>query len=494
MKALMLRTFLMLSVGLSAAQAPAAERSPHETYRDRFNEILGRAARSIPAGDRGDNDRRAISCALAKNGHDKASVSLIVNITGPRPRMLAWSCLGRAQGKFGKNQLGAKTSFEKAVQAAMQMQGSASDVASALEGIALDRAESGDLNGAIQVTQLVSESYRFRALMRMARFAARKGDPSIAESLLSQVRNEDDLSQLQTLISIGHANAGNAAPALAAFEKILKPEHAVSALLALHESEILSEDLQVQLLPLALSLVPQVPEAEVMDFSGTIRDHLYAAIARAQLENEDEAQAIAASMKTLARIEKGINALESVVRISRIFTDEGHVKEALEIAARPSMDPLTRLAVYGAILETLGDARKAASDPEELTSLAADEGRVISLAAKIPEELTGSDKAWANASLVEAQARSRDFEMAWKSALRLKDSPRQQAYAFRSIALAAIEKEEPDYVGKSLDKMVEFASNSPDTSNILAQCMLSMLEYLLDDQPVSFPAAMSGLY
>lgn len=489
----MKRLLMLASLVLISGPAQAAG-SVHDTYRGQLDTILNKATSAIQDGAKGDYERLSVACSLAKNGNAEAAAALNLRITGLSQRALAWSCLGRAQSKFSNDKAGAEASFLRAELAALAIESSESDLAAALRSVVTDRAESGDLDKAWQAAYGVPESYRFSALERVARIAARKGNPKLAEALVARSTDAEERSTALSLLSIGQTQAHQPGPALAALKQIIWPEHKIAALLALNQARILSGAEHALLVPQALALVQQIESTGDFDYSETIRDHDLGVIALAQLEAGKDLGKLnlGATMQTLDRIEQGSNADTSLRKICELLTAQGQFEKALEIAVLPNLDAATSLMAYQGMLKVLGDAW-AQAEKAEADAINKQIAQVINLAINLLNGMSGNDQQWAVASFVEGVARTRNYELAEKIASEL-EAPRQKAYAYRGLALASMQQAYQAKALNSLELMTTAAGNGPDTASILGQSLRSILDELLEDQPTGFAEAAAGLH
>lgn len=173
----------------------AEENKILRTYQPQISAILQRVSGRILNGEKYEGARLHLARAMAKNGNYPGAQSLIRVIQDPARRASAWGYLGRAQGKLGGDRVAATASFNSAAKDARLITSGGYDINFSLRSIVVEQAQSGDIKGALLLGDEIDAIYKMDGLKSLARVAAREGRPQLAEKLLRNARNEDEVAE-----------------------------------------------------------------------------------------------------------------------------------------------------------------------------------------------------------------------------------------------------------------------------------------------------------
>lgn len=478
-----------LCCGLAQAQDAGAWRAAAPL----LSRMLNEAAKRIEDREGKDVDRarHALAIALAKSGDFAAARKLATRLdrTGYAPDL--WTTIGRVQGAIGGDRAASTSAFIRAEEAVRRMQTDSPRQRDAYVELADARARSGDLDGALGFANGLAEPARTKAMLRLARHAARRGEDGPALTLLKAATDAADKSQAQAFYALALAHRhGDTSATRKALSQVGKPFDKVLVLLALFDHPSGGDD---RLLQEALAAVRQnQPEPGAFSFTDVANDAALGAIALRQLKaGTDPSISARRANATLKDISSFDNARPSIERICETLA---RTDPAAAMSIAEPLDGVARVGALAAIARGLAKRLPPPGDSQFHDAIKAVEG-IINKALEIANDLDEDARRWAGVPLAHALALANEFPAAHQVANRL-DVANPRAHAHAGIARAAFESRREAQARDALKNLEAAAltEQPPEVAaQIIAQAALAIAEPLLGDEPVEIATAMAGL-
>ena len=444
-------------------------------------------------GKEADRARYRLAQALAKSGDSTATHKLATRLSSTGYAASVWATAGQMLAANGHDKTAVADAFARAIEGAKQTKPGSLAERSAYSEIVAAQAHSGDVKGALLLSQGLNEQAQRASLTRLASIAARQGIPEPALALLRMARGETEAAEAQSLLALAVASSeGDTPVARETLAKLTVPIRKIAVLLELFDNPPVGRRGDAALLEQALDAVALTKSSSAFDLSATQRNAARGAIALRQLEaGTDRAAAIQRALATLQEVEKPAEAQKYIELICQKLATEDY-PATLQIAERLKGEQ--RIGALSAIVRGLGRSgsrKNQEASPESRKKVE----ELVNRALNTANELNENERYWAGIPIASALAQAGEYSAAHQVANSI-GSANQRAYAFAGIARAAMENDNLEQ-GREALKQLEAAGLTEEQPEIAAQIIgqttLSLVEALLGEKPFDFTSSLVGL-